>query len=140
MLPSLTVAARRVPRRRVLAGSGSLVLIGALVLGPGLTASAPPAPAEASLAERLPSSSWGLAIPTGWFAAPPAGIRAGDRIDIVALRASERPTAHAIAFDLVVMSADERTLVVGLSAFDAGAIAVARASGQLIVPLLRSTR
>ena len=139
MLPSLTATARRAPRRRVLAGAASLALFACALLGQGMTASAP-ATEAASLAERLPSSSWALAIPNSWFAAPAAGLRPGDRIDIVALRSSERPTANAIAFDLVVMSADERTLVVGLSAFDASAIAVARASGQLIVPLLRSTR
>lgn len=130
---------RRVARRRVAAGAASILVLVAALAG---QAAAPAAPEEgpAPLASRLPSSSWGLAIPTSWFAAPPAGLRAGDRIDILALRASERPTASAIAFDLEVMSADDRTVVVGLSAFDAGAIAVARASGQLIVPLLRSTR
>ena len=139
MLPSLTATARRVPRRRVLAGGASAVLLASVLLGQGMSAGAP-ATAAAPLAERLPPASWALAIPVSWFAAPPAELRPGDRVDIVALRASERPAANAIAFDLVVMSADERTLVVGLSAFDASAIAIARASGQLIVPLLRSAR
>ena len=139
MLPSLTARARRLPRRRVLAAAASLALFGGVLFAQGPSTSRPVAE-PAPLAQRLPSSSWGLAIPTSWFAAPLTGLRTGDRIDILSMRSSERPTANAIAFDLEVMSVDERTLVVGVSAFDASAIAVARASGQLIVPLLRSTR
>ena len=139
MLPSLTARARRVPRRRALAAAASLALFGGVLLAQGpSTAGAIPEPAP--LAQRLPASSWGLAIPTSWFAAPPTGLRPGDRIDVLAMRSSERPTANAIAFDVEVMTVDDRTVVVGVSAFDASAIAVARASGQLIVPLLRSTR
>ena len=139
MLPSLTTSARRLPRRRAVAGLASLVLFGFALVGPGLT-TAGPLPEPAPLAARLPSSSWAFAVPTSWFAAPLIGLRPGDRVDILAMRTSERPTANAIAFDLEVMSVDERALVVGVSAFDASAIAMARAGGQLIVPLLRSTR
>jgi len=139
VLPSLTTNARRLPRRRVLAGIASLALLGCALFAPTLTPAAPVEQAP-SLSARLPSSSWGLAIPTSWFAAPIADLRIGDRIDILAMRSSERPTANAIAFDLEVMSVDERTVVLGVSAFDASAIAVARAGGQLIVPLVRSTR
>lgn len=139
MLPSLTTTARRIPRRRLIAGAVALALAGSALVGPGLTAAGPVAE-PTPLAGRLPASSWGFAIPTTWFAAPLVGLRPGDRIDILATKASERPSANAIAFDLEVMSVDERSLVVGVSAFDATAIAVARASGQLIVPLLRSTR
>lgn len=139
MLPSLTASARRTPGRRIIAGLASLALLGAAVATSGFTAD-PPVSEPTSLAAQLPPSSWGLAIPMSWFAAPPASLRPGDRIDIIAMRSSERPTANAIAFDLEVMSVDERTLVVGVSAFDASAIAVARAGGQLIVPLVRSTR
>lgn len=139
MLPSLTATARRTPGRRVLAGLASAGLLGAAIATSAFTADQP-VPEPASLAARLPPSSWGLAIPLSWFAAPPAGLRPGDRIDIIAMRSSERPSANAIAFDLEVMSADDRTLVVGVSALDASAIAVARAGGQLIVPLVRSTR
>lgn len=139
MLPSLTASGRRMPGRRIVAGLASLALLGAAVATSAFTAD-PAVPEPASLAAQLPPSSWGLAIPLSWFAAPPARLRPGDRIDIIALRSSERPSANAIAFDLEVMSVDERTLVVGVSAFDASAIAVARAGGQLIVPLVRSTR
>lgn len=139
MLPSLTTRARRVPQRRAIAALASFVLFGYALLGPVLTAP-DPAPEPVPLAGRLPSSSWALAIPTGWFAAPLIGLRPGDRVDILAMKAAERPAATAIAFDLEVMSVDERALVVGVSAFDASAIAMARAGGQLIVPLLRSTR
>lgn len=137
MLPSLTARARRLSPRRLLAGVASVLL-----LGYALAAPAPQeiGPAPAALAARLPPASWGIAVPVGWLSAPIAELRPGDRVDILALRAGERPVANAIAFDLEVMSLDERTLVLGVSAFDATAIATARAAGQLIVPLVRSTR
>ncbi len=139
MLPSLTSTARRLTRRRVVSGLVSLALVALAFVGPVLTA-AGPVPGPPPLAVQLPASSWGFAIPTSWFAAPLLGLRPGDRIDILAMRASERPSANAIAFDLEVMTVDERAVVLGVSALDASAIAIARASGQLIIPLLRSTR
>lgn len=139
MLPSLSVRARRLPRLRAASGAAALVL--AIV---GFAASAMPTPEpyepSTSLADRLAPASWALALPMSWFATPVQGIRTGDRIDILSLRASERPTTAAIAFDLEVMSVDDRNIVVGVSAFDATAIATARAGGQLMVPLLRSRR
>ena len=139
MLPALTVRARRIPRLRLLSGVGSAALLALGLLG------TVPGPADRPayippLAQRLAPASWGLAVPASWFAAPLTDFRAGDRLDILSLRAGERPAASAIAFDLEVMSIDERTVVLGVSAFDATAIATARAGGQLIVPLLRSTR
>ena len=47
--------------------------------------------------------------------------------------------ATAVAFDLVVLSADDRAVIVGTGADDATALGIARASGLLLVPLLRST-
>lgn len=141
MLPSLTMRVRRfprLPRWRIGLGGGALVLTFVALLAP--FPADPPSHAQASLAARLPESSWALAVPTSWFAAPLSGLREGDRIDVLALKASERPTAAAIAHDLEVMSIDERTLVLAVGAFDATAIATARAGGQLIVPLLRSER
>lgn len=137
MLPSLTARARRLPPRRLLAGVASVLLLGYALAAP---APRETGPEPAALAARLPPASWGIAVPVGWLSAPIAELRPGDRVDIVALRAGERPVANAIAFDLEVMSLDERTLVLGVSAFDATAIATARAAGQLIVPLVRSTR
>ncbi|MDP9265209.1 MAG: hypothetical protein M3O91_03685, partial [Chloroflexota bacterium] len=84
--------------------------------------------------------SWAVAIPASWLAAPLPGLRTGDRIDVLAVRPGERATASAIAFDLEVMSFDDRTLVLDAGAEDATALAVARAGGLLIVPLLRSAR
>ncbi len=139
MLPSLTTTARSLPRHRLVAGGVALVLLVFAMVAPGLTvveSDVKPTP----LAARLPTSSWGLAIPTSWLAAPPVGLRPGDRIDVIAMRTSDRPSATAIAFDLEVMLVDDRTLVLGVSAFDATSIAMARAGGQLIVPLLRSIR
>ena len=139
MLPALTVRARRIPRLRLVSGIASAALLALGVAGSLPAPSEHPAPV-ASLAQRLAPASWGLAVPTSWFAAPLPDLRVGDRIDLLSLRAGERPVASAIAFDLEVMSLDERTLVLGVSAFDATAISTARAGGQLIVPLLRSTR
>lgn len=141
MLPSLNMRVRRFPRlarwRAGLAGAGLLLAAGAL-LSP-IQAEQVTVP-RGSLAARLPASTWALAVPTTWFAAPLSGLREGDRVDVLALKASERPTAAAIAHDLEVMSIDERTVVLAVGAFDATAITTARAGGQLIVPLLRSER
>lgn len=141
MLPSLSTRVRRfprLPRWRLGLGGGALLLTLAALIA-SLPAGSP-TPARPALAARLPASSWALAVPTSWFAAPLSALREGDRIDVLALKASERPTAAAIAYDLEVMSIDERTVVLAVGAFDATAIATARAGGQLIVPLLRSER
>jgi hypothetical protein len=92
-----------------------------------------------SLAARLSTSTWALAVPTTWLAAPVADVRSGDSIDLLAVRTGDRPLAIAIAADLRVMSADERSIVFEVDEESATAIASARASGLLIVPLLRST-
>lgn len=141
MLPSLTAAAlrQRPPRRAVLGAAGSLLLGLALLFGtrgPSQPATADPA----TLASALAPGTWALSIPTSWFVAPIAGLRPGDRVDVLALRPGERATATVVAFDLVVVSADERAVVVGSGADDATALGVARASGLLLLPLLRSTR
>lgn len=140
MLPSLSVLARRrrISRRRTLAFAGVVVLALAALFGP--------APSDAgmsrtaSVADMLAPDTWALTLPPAWLATPVIGPRPGDRLDVLALRPGERANATAIAFDLLVVSVDERGLVVGCAADDATAIAVARASGLLLVPLLRSTR
>lgn len=140
MLPSLTLIARhrRIPRRPALAAAGTLVLAAAALFGPA--SSEATVPGTASVADTLAPDTWALTIPTAWLATSVAGARPGDRLDVLALRSGDRATATAIAFDLLLLSADERGLIVGCAAEDATAIAVARASGLLIVPLLRSTR
>ena len=95
--------------------------------------------ATTSLAQRLSMSTWALALPTAWLAAPLAEVRSGDSVDLLAVRMGDRPLAVAIAADLRVMSADERSIVFEVDEESATAIASARASGLLIVPLLRST-
>lgn len=140
MLPSLTVLARprRVPRRAALAIAGAALLAVAFV--------ARPAPANdgvaraPTVAEQLAAGTWALTVPAAWLATPLVGTRSGDRLDMLAIRPGDRAGATAIAFDLQVVSVDERALVIGCTADDATAIAVARASGMLLVPLLRSTR
>jgi len=140
MLPTLTAVARRrrTPGRLGLAAAGAAVIGLALVIRP--------APAiegvarNVTMAESLAPNTWALTIPAGWLATPLVGTRPGDRLDVLALRPGDRASATAIAFDLLVVSVDERALVVGCAAEDATAIAVARASGLLLVPLLRSTR
>jgi hypothetical protein len=144
MLPVLTFAPRRlvVPRRRLL-----LAVVGAALLGTSIVSTlvASPSPsaderaASGSLAQRLSMSTWAIAVPTGWLAAPLAEARTGDSVDLLAVRSGDRPFAVAIAADLRVMSADERSIVFEVDEESATAIATARASGLLIVPLLRST-
>jgi hypothetical protein len=143
MLPSLTAAARRRPTRRAIrsiagAGGAMLLSVSLLVMAHGSTPA--PTASPAAMADALAPGTWAIAIPTSWFAAPIGGLRPGDRLDILALRPSEHATATAVAFDLVVMSADERGVIVGSGADDATALGVARASGLLLIPLLRSTR
>jgi hypothetical protein len=144
MLPALTFTPRRIviPRRRLLLATGGGILLVASILPTLLGSPSPFAdepPASSSLAQRLSVSTWAIAVPTGWLAAPLADVRSGDSVDLLAVRSGERPFAVAIAADLRVMSADERSIVFEVDEESATAIATARASGLLIVPLLRST-
>ncbi len=140
MLPTLTAAARRRPPRRAMLGAGGAFLI---ILSAAIAIRAP-APAvgapAATLAGALAPNSWAISVPVSWFAAPIAGLRPGDRVDVLALRPGDRASATAVAFDLVVVAADDRAVVFGTGADDATALGIARASGQLLIPLLRSTR
>ena len=144
MLPALTFTRRRfaIPGRRlVLLATGSTFLVASIfstfVASP--PRSADEAAASTSLAQRLSLSTRALAVPTAWLAAPLAEVRSGDRVDLLAVRSGDRPLAVAIAADLRVMGADERSIVFEVDEESATAIATARASGLLIVPLLRST-
>jgi hypothetical protein len=140
MLPSLTAAARRRPPRRAIPAAGGALLL-AISLGSALRAAEPtPSTVAPPIAEGLRPGTWAMAVPTSWFIAPIAGLRPGDHLDVLALRPGERASATAVAFDLVVVSVDERAVVVGTGADDATALGVARASGLLLIPLLRSTK
>ena len=141
MLPTLTAAARRRPPRRAYLGAGGALLVAlAVILAMHGTAPSAAVVPTATMAEALAPNTWAMSVPVGWFAAPIAGLRPGDRVDVLALRPGERASATAVAFDLLVVSADDRAVVFGTGADDATALGVARASGQLLVPLLRSTR
>jgi len=119
--------------------TGALLIVLSVLLGlHGSVSSAVASPA--GMADTLAPGTWALSIPTTWFVAPISGLRPGDHLDILALRPGERATATAVAFDLIVVSADDRAVIVGSGADDATAVGVARASGLLLVPLLRSTR
>lgn len=141
MLPSLTIVARRRPPRRALLGAGgALLLLLAGTLSVRSAATSPIATGTAAIAESLAPGTWAMAIPTSWLSAPIAGLRAGDRLDVLAVRPGERATATAIAFDVVVVTVDDRAIVIGSGADDITALGIARASGLLLIPLLRSTR
>jgi Flp pilus assembly protein CpaB len=141
MLPTLTAAARRRPPRRALLGAGGTLLVAlAVILTVHGTAPSVAGAPTATMAEALAPNTWAMSVPVSWFAAPIAGLRPGDRVDVLALRSGERASATAVAFDLLVVSADDRAVVFGTGADDATALGVARASGQLLIPLLRSTR
>lgn len=143
MLPALTFTPKRfaIPRRRLLFAVGGSMFLAASIVSTFVAParSADEATATASLAQRLSMSTWALALPTAWLAAPLAEVRSGDSVDLLAVRMGDRPLAVAIAADLRVMSADERSIVFEVDEESATAIASARASGLLIVPLLRST-
>jgi hypothetical protein len=143
MLPALTFTPKRfaVPRRRLVLAAGGSTLVLASILSTLVGSpshSGEEAAASTSLAQRLSVSTWALAVPTSWLAAPLAEARTGDSVDLLAVRAGDRPLAVAIAADLRVMGADERSIVFEVDEESATAIASARASGLLIVPLLRS--
>ena len=143
MLPTLTFTRRRIPARRVIAAGSAVVL----VLASAMTArfSDPSTTADLAspsrpLTERLAASTWALAVPTAWLAAPLPDVRIGDSVDLLAVRQGDRPLAVPIAADLRVMGTDDRTVTFEVDEESATAIATARASSFLIVPLLRSTR
>ena len=144
MLPVLTFAPKRFvvgQRRLLLAGAGTALLV--LSIGSAVVASPSRSPdevaASGSLAQRLSASTWALAVPIAWLAAPLADVRSGDSVDLLAIRSGDRPLTITVAADLRVMGADERAIVFEVDEESATAIATAHASGLLIVPLLRST-
>ena len=142
MLPTLTFVARQKNARRLIAvGIGgamlAVTLVGTLLSSAGsTTATGQPQP----LVDRLAPSTWALALPTSWLAAPVAEVRAGQSVDLLAVRMGDRPLAIPIAADLRVMNVGDAAIVFQVDEDDATAIASARASGLLIVPLVRSTR
>ena len=142
MLPTLTFAPRRIAPRRAVTGVIAILLL-VIAAATALAAPAPPSDIDDQarpLPERLAESTWALALPTAWLAAPLPQVAAGDRVDLLAVRASDRPLAIPLAADLRVMSLDERSVVIEVDEESATAIATARASGLLLIPLLRSTR
>jgi hypothetical protein len=145
MLPALTFTPKRfaIRRRRLLLAAGGSTLLVVSLFSTFLASpsrSADEVAASTPLAQRLSGSTWALAVPMTWLAAPLAEVRSGNSVDLLAVRTGDRPLAIAIAADLRVMSADDRSVVFEVDEVSASAIASARASGLLIVPLLRSAR
>lgn len=103
-------------------------------------ATAPPTPAAPSLADELRPATWALHVPTVWLAAPVPRVRKGDQLDILAVRQGDRAYTVPIAYAVTVLSSDERGVLLEVDENDASAIATARGSGLLLVPLLRSSR
>jgi len=138
MLPALTASRRRLPTRRVALGAASALLtLGALGAEIG-TIAAPAAPV--ALADSLAPSMWAMSLPNAWLAAPVPRVRAGDLIDVLAVRQGERAYAIPVAYAARVMASDERGVVLELDEEGASAVAIARGGGLLLVPLLRSSR
>jgi len=77
---------------------------------------------------------------TAWLGAPAIGVRPRDRIDLIAVRPGDRASGYPVAYDLRVMSSDDRALIVQIDEASAIAVALARSSGMLLVPLLQSAR
>jgi hypothetical protein len=143
MLPALTFTPRRIvvpPRRVLLSVLGTTLVVASVI---STLVAAPTRPSDEvvsrSLAQRLSMSTWAIAVPMGWLAAPLVDVRNGDNVDLLAVRSGDRPFAVAVAADLHVMSADERVIVFEVDESSASAIATARASGLLLIPLLRSS-
>lgn len=138
MFPSLTFPRQQLPVRRVVpALLGAVLLLGALAVRE--TAPQPQVRA-ASLSETLAPATWALVIPTSWLAIPVSAVRPEDRVDLLAVRPGDRVAGYAVATDLRVMGADERSLVVQIDESSATAVAIAHAGSWLLVPLIQSTR
>lgn len=141
MFPALTFTTRPRPRRRVVLGvvGAATILVSVIAAAQAAPATSSSATAATLLRDRLAPSTWALALPLSWLAAPlPA--TGEDRIDLIAVRTGDRPLAIPIAADLRVVSIDEAAVVFEVDEDSAAAIATARASSLLLVPLLRSKR
>src|SRR5438094_9373390 len=95
MLPTLTFVARQKNARRLIAvGIGgamlAVTLVGTLMSSAGsTTATGQPQP----LVDRLAPSTWALALPTSWLAAPVAEVRRAPSGALLAGRTAGRPPA-----------------------------------------------
>ncbi len=138
MLPALTFSRRRLPSRRLAAAVASATL--ALAAGASQLGTAAPAARELSVAETLDPSTWALMVPSAWLAAPLPRIARGDLVDLVAVHQGDRAFSVLVADRARVISFDERGVVVQIDEVAAESIAIARASGMLLVPLLHSRR
>jgi len=138
MFPALTVRTRRLPQRRVL-----LAVAGTLLALAALLSSMPPTRSDAavaSLADELRPATWAIQIPIAWLAAPVPRARRGDLIDLLGVRPGDRAYTMPIAYAATLVGSDDRGLILEVDESDASAIAAARGSGLLLIPLLRSTR
>ena len=141
MFPSLTFSRTRFAALRVLAGVvGALCLL--LAAATTFASAGPSGDAATSqpLPMRLATGTWALAVPLSWLGTPVTGIRTGDKVDLLAVRMGERPLAIPLAADLRVVSVEDAALVFEVDEEAATAIATARASNLLVLPLLRSSR
>jgi hypothetical protein len=137
VLPALTSRASRVPRRRTLVGVALILAFAAVLTTVPRSRSDEPLP---SLADELRPATWAIQIPLAWLAAPLPRARRGDQIDLLGVRPGDRAFTMPIAYAATFVASDERGLVLEVDQGDASAIATARGSGLLLVPLLRSTK
>ena len=118
MLPALTFTPKRfaIPRRRLLLAAGGATLLTGSILSAFVVPtprSADELTASRSLAERLSISTWALAVPTAWLAAPVAEVRSGDSVDLLAVRIGDHAEpAFELRKVLVVLSEDERGMAI----------------------------
>jgi hypothetical protein len=138
MLPSLTIPARHVDRRRLALGVASALLAVAALASAQATSTA--AVPQTTLSDELHPATWAMFVPTGWLAAPAPRARRGDLLDLFAMKTGDRGYAAPIAYGAAVVQSDDRGLLLEIDEDDAAAIASARASGMQLVALLRSTR
>lgn len=141
-MPSFTVGRLRWPAPRIaaLALGSALTLAG---VSSALLADAPSdadGPRAVSLMDDLPPSTWGFALPRSWLGAPIPALRPGDRLDFLAIRPGDGAGTEAIAYQLEIMSLDEHVIVLAGDAPSVVALNTARASGRILIPLVRSTR
>jgi len=137
MLPALTVPRRvALPRRAIGLAASAVLALTALVA----QAVASPATPARGLADELGPATWAMNVPASWLAAPAPPLRAGDAIDVLALRPGDKPYAVPVAYGVTVLAASERGLLLQVDDVDASALASARSGGLQLIALLRSTR
>lgn len=129
---------RRIPPWRLAAAASALLLALVTLLAP--RSEAPAATPSPSLAAAVAPAALAARVPHAWLAAAPPRLAAGDRVDVIGSRASERVGAVNIVVDARVLEVYGDAVVLELAAEDVTALVAARAHAYVLILVLRPTR